>query len=409
MSSILGLFNIFSLFYIFRSLQLGAVIWRDRSTITQEPLTPRKKSLAEQASFFIAVPIGVFLHELGHALAVWAFGDEVLEFGYRVFWGYVIHPGTGIPSQEWFISLAGTLGSLLFGVGIWQLLKQNQSSSLRYFGLRAFRFQVYFSTIYYPVFTLLGFEGDWKTIYGFAATPLLSGLTIPFHLGLVLLFYWGDRTGWFERPSHQTIAQRDQFKSAQEAASLNPHDSRLQLQYIDALRQSGAVNQAKTQLKTFIQQNPDSGEAYLETAVLEIAGKSQISKRASQHLHKALSLGLPNPSSQSYAHQLLAKFYLDRNQPAAAIEQLNLALAQKVEGEETAVLRHQSTLYHLRSQAHRRQKQYEPAFQDIQQAIVLAQQTGDKKLAAHYRDEQAIIQTHAGRRLADTPDPIDFS
>ena len=401
MSGILGLFNIFALFYIFRSLQLAATVWRERQSLTQEPLTSRKKSLAEQASFFIAVPVGVFLHELGHALAVWAFGGEVLEFGYRVFWGYVIHPGTGIPAQEWFISLAGTLGSLLFGVGIWQLLKRNQSSSLRYFGLRAFRFQVYFSTIYYPIFTLLGFEGDWKTIYGFGATPILSGLTIPFHLGLVALFYWGDRTGWFERPSHQNIAQRDQFKSTQEAAALNPHDSHLQLQYIDTLRQSGAVNQAKTKLKTFIQQNPDSGTAYLETAVLDIAGKPQISKRASRHLHKALSLGLPSPSSQAYAHQLLGKYYLDKNQPDEAISQLNQALAQKSEGDETAVLHRQSALYHLRSQAYRRQKQYQNAQQDIQQAITLAQQVGDEKLAAHYKDEQTIIQNHAGRNSAD--------
>ncbi|MCP4428392.1 MAG: hypothetical protein GY803_28220 [Chloroflexi bacterium] len=404
MSSIFGLFNIFSLIYIFRSLQLTATVWREWSTIRQEPLNPRKKSLAEQASFFIAVPIGVFLHELGHALAVWLFGGEVLEFGYRVFWGYVLHPRTGVPAQEWFISLAGTLASLLFGVAIWLALKNNVSSSLRYFGLRALRFQGYFSTIYYPIFTLLGFEEDWKMIYDFGATPILSGLTIPFHLGLVLLFYWGDRTGWFERPSHQTISDRDQFTSLRQQASLEPHNTRLQLQYIDALRQSGAINQAKTKLKAFIRQNPDSGTAYLQLAVLDIANKSQIPKRASQHLRQALNLGLPNPSSLAYAHQLLGKYNLDRNQPEEAIIQLNQALAQKVEGETMEESRRQSALYCLRSQAYRRQQQYQPAYQDIQQAIALAQQTGDEKLTAYYREEQAIIQNHAGHKVENLTD-----
>lgn len=398
MSAILGLFNIFSLIYIFRSLQLGAVIWRERPSLTQEPLTPHKKSLAEQASFFIAVPIGVFLHEFGHALAVWASGGQVAEFGYRAFWGYVVPQGNFTLAQNWFISLAGTLGSLIFGVAIWLLLKNNPSSTLRYFGLRAFRFQVYFSTIYYPVFTLLGFEGDWKTIYNFGTTPILSGLTVPFHVGLVLLFYWGDRTGWFERPSHPTIAARDQFTTLQQKAERNPHDAQLQLQYIDALRQSGTVHRAKTKLKSFLKENPGSGTAYLETAVLDIANKSHISKRAGQHLQKALSLGLPNPSSQAYAHQLLAKFYLDRNKLEEALDQLNQALALKVDGEVTAVTRHQSALYHLRSQTYRRQKKYDLAMQDIQQAITLAQKINDEKLAAHYREEQAIIQNHAGTR-----------
>ena len=401
MSNIFGLFNIFSLIYIFRSLQLSATLWRERASLTREPLTRRKKSLAEQASFFVAVPIGVFFHEAAHASAVWLFGGRVTQFAYRVFWGFVRYPATGVAEQEWFISLAGTLGSLLFGGALWLLFKNNRSSTLRYFGLRAFRFQVFFSTIYYPIFTLLGFEGDWRTIYNFGVTPILSGLVVPFHLGLIGLFWWGGRIGWFERTSHESIAERDQFTALQQQASLTPHDERLQLQYIDALRRSGAKNQAQAKLKAFIQQNPDSGAAYLEAAVLDAADKSQISKRASQHLRKALNLGLPNPSSQAYAHQLLGKYYLDRNQPDEAFNQFNLALAQKVEGEETAVARDKSMLYHLRSQAYRRQRQYELAYQDIQRAITLAQQIGDERLAAHFQDEQSIVENHARRPLND--------
>ena len=405
MSNILGLFNIFSLIYIFRSLQLSVTIGREWSSMMQEPLTRRKKHFADQAAFFIAVPVGVFLHELGHALAVWASGGQVAEFGYRVFWGYVVPQGTFTPAQGWFISLAGTLGSLVFGAGIWLLLKGNRHSALSYFGLRAFRFQVFFSTIYYPVFTLLGFEGDWRSIYDFAATPILSGLTVPFHLGLVLLFWWGDRTGWFERVSHETITEQEKFLGLREAAALNPQDGQLQLQYVDAIRRGGADNRAQTYLKSFLKQNPDSGPAYLELAMLESGNKPQISRRAAGYLQKALQLGLPNPAGQAYAYQLLGKYYLDRNQLDAAVQALNDALGQKVVGAETAVTHHKAALYHLRSQAYRRQHQYETAYQDIQEAIILAQQIGDDKLVAFYRQERDIVENHAGHKFGKTQIP----
>jgi tetratricopeptide (TPR) repeat protein len=411
-SNILGLFNIFSLIYIFRSLQLLTTMGREWSSVMQEPLTRRKKYFAEQASFFIAVPVGVFLHEFGHVLAVWASGGQVIEFGYRVFWGYVIPQGTFTPAQNWFISLAGTLGSLAFGVGLWLLLKRNRHSTLSYFGLRAFRFQVYFSTIYYPVFTLLGFEGDWRSIYDFGATPLLSGLLVPFHVGLVLLFWWGDRTGWFERISHETMAEQDKFLGLVQAVALNPQDTQLQLQVVDALRYGGADHRAKTQLKSFLKQNPDSGAAYLELALLDSGNKPQISRRAADYLKKALQLGLPTPAGQAYAHQLLGKYYVDRNRPDEAVNELNMALNLKVAGEETAVsttdaasalstgvTRHQAALYHLRSQAHRRQNQYEAAYQDIQQAITLAQQIDDAQLVAHFQQERDVIENHARRKL----------
>ena len=42
-SNILGLFDIFSLIYVFRSLQLSVTIGREWSSVMQEPLTRRKK------------------------------------------------------------------------------------------------------------------------------------------------------------------------------------------------------------------------------------------------------------------------------------------------------------------------------------------------------------------------------
>ncbi len=100
MSSIFSLFDILAIIYLFRSVQLGLKIWREWAQIKLEPFTAAKKQLADQSSYFIAVPIGVLAHELGHAAAVWAFGGQVAEFHYRGFWGYVVPVGSFTAAQS---------------------------------------------------------------------------------------------------------------------------------------------------------------------------------------------------------------------------------------------------------------------------------------------------------------------
>ena len=138
-------------------------------------------------------------------------GGQVAEFHYRAFWGYVVPIGSFTAAQSWFIAIAGTLASLAFGLFVWWVFRRASSSTLRYFGLRAFRFQVYFSLIYYPLFTLLGFDGDWRTIYDFSATPLLS-LADGRHSRRIPVSYSGAETG------------RDGLKRQVTRASLNKNN-----------------------------------------------------------------------------------------------------------------------------------------------------------------------------------------
>jgi tetratricopeptide (TPR) repeat protein len=401
MPGIFGLFDIFAIIYAFRSLQLSAKIWREWQQIKHPPLTRYKKHLAEQASFFVAVPIGVFVHEFGHALATWLFGGRVVDFSYRVFWGFIVPQGSFTPAQDWFISLAGTLGSLIFGISAWLLFRSHANGVLRYFGLRAFRFQVYFSLIYYPVFTLIGFVGDWRSIYDFGATPLASALTVPFHVGVLFLFWRGDRIGWFETVSHDSAADQRDFEELAKSAELSPQDSRLQLSYIDLLRQGGASNRAKHQLKGFIRENPDSGPGYLQLAALQSGGRTQISRQAIQNAEKALSLGLSSQDSTAFAHQLLGRDHLDLGDGSNAINHLNQAIAHTTS--EKSNTRHFAQLLHWRSLAHRRLRQHDAAHQDVQRALALVQALGDEKLTAFYRNELDIVEQHAGRPLNSEP------
>ena len=404
MSAIFSLFNILALLYIFRSVQLGAVIWRRRDNLRQEPLTPEKKRLGDQAAFFIAVPLAVFLHEGAHALAILAAGGQVVEFGYRVFWGYVVPAGAFTPVETWIIAMAGTLGSLGFGLALWLLLRHHPSSSLRYFGLRAFRFQIYFSLIYYPVFTLLGFVGDWRTIYDFAATPVLSAVTAVLHVVLLLFFWQLERRGYFEMPAHRTMEEQQAFEAVMRQAALGPDNEQLQLQYIDGLRRGGAQNRARHALNQFIEQRPYSAEAYLQRAALQSQGRS-VSRQAAASAQEALNLGLPRPQQAALAHELVARQAVEADRPADAANHLSEAIqalaSPHANAGTTANASALAHLYVLRSHAYRRQKLYERAYQDLQQGLKFGEAAGDETSAARHRQEMAILEQHAGRSFGE--------
>lgn len=403
MPSVFSLFDILGLIYLFRSVQLGLQIWREWGSIRSEPFNAHKKQMANQASYFIAVPIGVLIHEFSHAVAVWLSGGQVAEFHYRAFWGYVVPQGNFTPAQTWFIAVAGTVGSLLFGVAIWLLLRHASSTTLRYFGLRAFRFQVYFSLIYYPVFTLLGFNGDWRTIYDFSATPILSAVTAVSHLGILFYFWRGDRSGWFEYPSYETMQEQEAFETLAAEVPLNPYNSELQVQYIDDLRRGGAQNKAKHQLKQFLAQNPDSAIGYLELAAVSSAGKAQISKKAAQNAELALKLGLANPQQNIYAHEIAGRYQLEIDQIDAALRHFTQAIEILAGQKERLALDQLIQLHILRSQAYRRHQNYELSYQDILEALSLAQKTGSEFRIRQAEQELETLESHTGRSYGASP------
>src|SRR5690606_35106961 len=98
------------------------------------------------------------------------------------------------------------------------LLRRNSSRTVQFFGLRAFRFQIYFSLIYYPIFTLFLPIGDWRTIYNFSATPVLSGITAAIHALLLFLFWRADRAGAFEMIAFDSMAEQARYETATAAA-----------------------------------------------------------------------------------------------------------------------------------------------------------------------------------------------
>ncbi|MCW5862492.1 MAG: M50 family metallopeptidase [Anaerolineae bacterium] len=399
MSVITVLFNLLALLYIGRALQLGIQIVRNRTEWRQEPLTRAKQQQAEQAAFYIGVPPAVLVHEFMHAVAIWLFGGQVVEFGYRVFWGYVVPQGSFTPIQNWVIAIAGTLGSLAFGATLWLLARRSASSTVRYFGLRAFRFQIYFSLLYYPIMTLFLPIGDWRTIYAFGRTPWLSLATAAAHAGLLLWFWRADRAGAFEMPAFETANAQ-----ARHELTAATGDPLAQLRAIEEMRRGGAPKQALQSLDALLAQYPRFAEGYLQRALIFAAKRGGVNREAADTARQALALGLREPSDAALAQSLIAFQALERGDGATAQAAMDAALTP-APGYDPELLPdgQRAELHALRGQAYRRQGRYDDAYREVGLALALALAAGHNDTVARLRQEQEIIEKHAGRKLSAAP------
>ncbi|MEZ4591291.1 MAG: hypothetical protein R3D55_09115 [Chloroflexota bacterium] len=392
------LFYGLSLLQAFRAVQLAGVIRRDWFGFRQPPLTRQKMHLVEQAAFLLAIPPSVIVHEYFHAIPIWLFGGRVVNCGYGFYWGFVQPDRIFPPGQEWIISLGGTLGSLLFTAVLFLLLYRHQSQTLRYFARQSLKTLSYYSLIYYPIFSAITFIGDWRIIYDFGATPLLSGGTAVGHIALLLLFWQANRRGWFEMVGHGSQGEAATFAQLKANWQSSPHDPQLALAYVDALRRGGAPQKAKTVLQQTIAQNPNLAGAYLQLALIQTSGKRNVPKTAVTHFEKAVQLGLDAPGQRAIAHQFLSQYYLDIGQGAAALHHLDEAIAATTALPESSQhLLQTAQLYHLRSLAHQRQRQHERARQDAEQALALAQAAGDEKGITFYQRELEVLHGRNSR------------
>jgi hypothetical protein len=387
-----------SLLQAIRAVQLAGRIRQDWSGFRQPPLTRQKMYLVEQGAFLLAIPPSVVVHEFFHAIPIWLFGGRLASCGYGFYWGFVQADRLFPATQDWIISLGGTLGSLLFTAVLFAILYRNQSETLRYFGRQSLKTLLYYSLIYYPVFSAVTFIGDWRIIYDFGATPVLSGGTAVFHVAILLLFWQVNRRGWFEMVGHKSQGDAVAFDQLATDWQRNPHNSTLALTYAEALRIGGAPQRAKNVLQQTIAQNPNLAGAYLQLALIQASGKRNVPKTAVTNLEKAIQLGLEAPRQRAIAHQFLSQYYLDIGQGQAALQHLDEAIAAVTAlNEANSDPLRKAQLYHLRSLAHQRQRQHERARQDAQQALNLAQSAGEEKAVAFYQRELDVLHNQNGR------------
>ena len=271
--------------------------------------------------------------------------------------------------------------------------------TLRYFARRSLRTLLNYTLIYYPIFSAVTFIGDWRVIYNFGATPLLSGATAVAHAALLFLFWQANRRGWFEMIGHKNQGEVVAFAQLEADWRSNPHNPTVALNYVEALRQGGAPQHAKKVLRQTLAQQPNLAGAYLQLALIQTNGKRKVPKTAVNNLEKALQLGLEAPNQRLIAHQFLSQYYQDIDQGQLALQHLDEAIAalSAIPELKRNVL-HTAQLYHLRSLAHQRQQQHGQARQDADQALALAQAAGDEKAITFYQREIEMLHGPNGRR-----------
>jgi tetratricopeptide (TPR) repeat protein len=115
----------------------------------------------------------------------------------------------------------------------------------------------------------------------------------------------------FDMPGFDSLDEQAKFEQLQSQAASTPNDPSLQLRLANAYRQGGAQHLAKRQIKSYLQQNPNSAEGYLALALLQTEGKRQVSSAAKDNALKALNLGLSNPRSVVSASRVAGEYFLN--------------------------------------------------------------------------------------------------
>lgn len=190
----MGGFGILSLLYVALGVRVVWMMAQNWRSVWDKNFTSADRMLVNQASFFFLVPISVLLHELGHAIAIWAFGRDVVDWGFYGFAGYVSYFPFGLTDvQQTMISAAGSLVNLVLCLGALALvlfwkppLRAAINELLIGFvfisGANAF--------IVYPVLDLAsGMNGDWRQMYD-SGVPWLTTIIVITQIAVLAGGYW---------------------------------------------------------------------------------------------------------------------------------------------------------------------------------------------------------------------------
>lgn len=186
-----GTFAIISLLLAIISVRTLYQTIRDREQLFDHQFTTADRQHMSVVAFFVLIPISVLLHEAGHAVTVWAFGGEVLTFGYFLFFGFVEHQGRYTATDLFWIALSGNVVSIVMGLGAlaWVFLRPMRAAVnylLFMFGV----ISILISLVFYPLTDLLSdLHGDWSQIYTWNTTGLSIGMGVVHALillGLVI-------------------------------------------------------------------------------------------------------------------------------------------------------------------------------------------------------------------------------
>lgn len=172
-------FNLLSLPLIFLTLKDVIPRWR---SIWDDKLTMEDRRLLMRMVVFLALPLVVFIHELGHLLAALGVGAKVYEFHYGPVAGHVTVDSNLAADKLLWIAFAGNLAQIMVGLISLVMAAVVRSAPLVAFLVYLGLFAIGDTVIFYAALSLASIYGDWIQIYQSPCTNLV------FEVGVVHVF-----------------------------------------------------------------------------------------------------------------------------------------------------------------------------------------------------------------------------
>ncbi|MBA2277790.1 MAG: hypothetical protein H0W06_08500 [Chloroflexia bacterium] len=181
-----AIYTIIGIRSIVRLLRRWRETWDDHFTLPD-------RALVDEAAFFVLIPISVALHEFGHAVAIWAFGGEVVDFGFYGFAGFVAYSEPFTNAQQTVVAAAGSGVNLLLcllAIGIVLLWRPSPRAPINELLLQFALLSGINAFIVYPLLDLLSeLNGDWRQVY-FGGAPAISAAVIVVQIMTLSAGFW---------------------------------------------------------------------------------------------------------------------------------------------------------------------------------------------------------------------------
>ena len=292
-------------------------------SIWDDNFTQRDIQLTAKSAFYLLIPLAVALHELGHSVAIWAYGLEVIDWQFLGYMGWVQPSGSAGQLGDFVIALSGNAVS--YAVGLACLLfplrfPGHPARNVLFFELG--RQSMFLVLMFYPLICIV-FNGDFKVIYDFEATPIASGLTAAIH---VFILTWGYRVWWKRNYEGRVIllcsSLSVQFIELEKRIKRNPSDA-IALQQIGSLYMiTQSTRQARKYLGMVVEMGVADAKCQLQYASLLAADRQTA---AAIPILENVSGKLLRSEDRHMAEILLVQMHLLGGRPEDA-----LSLAEKM-------------------------------------------------------------------------------
>ncbi|MFN8499737.1 MAG: tetratricopeptide repeat protein [Anaerolineae bacterium] len=298
-------------------------LYKHWDTFWDDDITPQERMQATRIAIFILVPIGVLLHEVGHALAVWQLGGRVVEFNWSFLSGYVVPEGNFTAAGNWWIYFSGNLVSILLGFAALLVLLFPVRPMVKLLAVSFAEVQLFVSLLGYPLLSLLGVEGDWVGIYGIPPTPLKLVIA-ALHVGLLVALIMVMRDLRVRR--WRLLLGRDaqrRVRALEARIAADPSNLQPRLELASYYRQQGEAGLARQTLAEAVAASPNDPNALLAAGAMAEEGKKP--QQAAAYYQQALDRIPPGPQAATVAVRL-GQLYTTMERPADAAAAFSRAI-----------------------------------------------------------------------------------